>query len=978
MDFSRDSPDRRGPVIRAPPMIDRTGQPVRTPPPTIRGASPWQSTPPRYSASPGYGRYSPDYDEGPRRFAGESPPSPYQVPPPPPPPPAFFDESPRRFGGSPSERYPDGPPPPGFQRDHESPPYRYHSPPSPGYGDEGHGRFGGIPRVRYSPRDSALRTYETQSPPHRYTDESPRRFAGGLSPHHYLEGPEGFEGSPQQYLEGSRTPRRSPQRYLEGPPAHDSPPGFIDDGIRRFSGGATPPRLLEDGVTRYPGENTPPRHFDSPEIVARYARSVHRTPPRYGDEDENEPRKFSRSNTPSPKPAGYPEAIPHKYQQYGGTSPMRTPPRSNFDGSSVYGSPTRASVFGGSSVNDGSVYGSPQRDGFTTPRGSNWSSSAGSSPPTPPREYRGNSSPPLPPLQAVAFQAVPAVHSEKFVRNPSPVNAKGDGSPPDDIGPPRTEFRRSSWYPSPTRGPRAAAGGLHEKLKPQAPPVANVAHPYLKEEYSFHMPLPRRHATGYTISTPPRDFNYPTRDPTGDDAIYTSELPRIYIDEKLKEQTPHQGNPGSATGGGWKDLWAAVIFILHLGGVAAISVVFGLKALTSTIEEFGTPGAFRIIDWFPQLCAAGIAGAIFSCVWQMAFRIAPVGMIIFTIWSGAFAMSIFGIVLIATGKTTGLIGLVFFFAGLSQCLYAFVVRQRIPFAGDLLRKVISILNRYPSTYLVSYFWVLMGGGWTGLWIFGISGVAKKQYHSFIIVGYVVSLCWTMQVLRNLIRVAVAGTVAHFYVHDHANMPSMPTYIALLRACTISLGSICFGSMIVPLVEVPCHVLRRISAQGSASEFLFSCVACFLHCFEKLIRYFNKWAYIQVAMYGKPFVRASKDTWDMLKEQNVDCLIHDDLIGSIMLISCSVGGSLSAIVGGTWTFVAHKSLTISIAVVSFFIGFLFTYLTLAVYESGVSTYYVMFAEDPDSLQRNDGPLFEKMFVRQMELNPKEYQNPVVLI
>ncbi|BBM99919.1 hypothetical protein Mp_1g24830 [Marchantia polymorpha subsp. ruderalis] len=454
--------------------------------------------------------------------------------------------------------------------------------------------------------------------------------------------------------------------------------------------------------------------------------------------------------------------------------------------------------------------------------------------------------------------------------------------------------------------------------------------------------------------------------------------PRGWANSLALEQTPHQGNPGSATGGGWKDLWAAVIFLLHLGGVAAISVVFGLKALTSTIEEFGTPGAFRIIDWFPQLCAAGIAGAIFSCLWQMAFRIAPVGMIIFTIWSGAFAMSIFGIVLIATGKTTGLIGLVFFFAGLSQCLYAFVVRQRIPFAGDLLRKVISILNRYPSTYLVSYFWVLMGGGWTGLWIFGISGVAKKQYHSFIIVGYVVSLCWTMQVLRNLIRVAVAGTVAHFYVHDHANMPSMPTYIALLRACTISLGSICFGSMIVPLVEVPCHVLRRISAQGSASEFLFSCVACFLHCFEKLIRYFNKWAYIQVAMYGKPFVRASKDTWDMLKAQNVDCMIHDDLIGSIMLISCSVGGSLSAIVGGTWTFVAHKNLTISIAVVSFFIGFLFTYLTLAVYESGVSTYYVMFAEDPDSLQRNDGPLFEKMFVRQMELNPKEYQNPVVLI
>ncbi|KAL2651914.1 hypothetical protein R1flu_020042 [Riccia fluitans] len=1048
-----DSPERRSPVIRAPPMdratrmdratyIDRLGQPVRLP--VSAATSPYPSSS-RYSASPGYGRSSPEYsDEGPRRFAGESPLS-YRVhsPRPPPPPPGYVDESPHTFRSSrggdsppshpppapPYRRYPDRPPPPGFSREFDSPPYRYISPPSPEYvGDGGHRRLPDASPQRFlytpSPRDGGRRPYDTESPHLRYTDESPRRFAGGLSPTHYLEGPEGFRSTPQRYfLEGS--PRKSPQRYLEAPPPRDSssPSVYPDDGIRRFNGGGTPPRL-EDEVRRYlPGETASSvTHFDPPPGQRHIDDSHTRTtPPRsvnlrrdggddagrmdiYQDEEEDKSHKFLGNKTgfeaadapgslvsdsvprrflPPEDDDGSPPSPPPDYPTVS-FSPMRTPPRSFADGGSVYGSPARGSTFGGSvyssptraSVFGGSVYGSPVRDGFATPRG-HLSSSAGSSPPTPHAGSRRDS----PPLSAAAASAFGA---KGFASAAAPVYSTENLPPsPPHMLPPRHDAG-PSWYPSPRAGnlgtpPRFAEGHSpsppHLKVPPSPPPVA---HPYIRDEYSFHMPLPRRNATGYTISTPPRDFDYPIRDPTGDDAIYTARVPPIFIDEKLKERTPHQGNPGSSSGGGWKDLWAAVFFVLHLGGVAAISVIYGIKNLTNNIQEFGAAGAFRKIDWFPQLCAAGVAGSIFAVVWQMAFRMAPMGMMLFTIWSGAFAMSILGIVLIATGTTTGLIGLVFFFAGLSQCLYAFVVRRRIPFAGDLLKKIITILNRYPSTYMVSYFWILLGGGWTLVIIFGISGVANMADSSFIILGFVVSLVWTMQVLRNVIRVAVAGTVSNFYVHGLKNMPMMPTYVALLRACSISLGSICFGSAIVPLVEVPCHVLRRINAQGGASEFLFSCVTCFLHCFETLIRYFNKWAYIQVAMYGKPLVRASKDTWDMLGVQNVDCLINDDLVCSIMLISCSVGGSLSAVVGGAWTFVVHKSLTISIAIISFVIGFSFTYLTLAVYESGVATYYVMFAEDPASLQRHDGPLFEKMFVRQMELNPQEFANPVVLM
>lgn len=130
---------------------------------------------------------------------------------------------------------------------------------------------------------------------------------------------------------------------------------------------------------------------------------------------------------------------------------------------------------------------------------------------------------------------------------------------------------------------------------------------------------------------------------------------------------------------------------------------------------------------------------------------------------------------------------------------------RLPFAGEMLKKVISVCNAYPSTYGVSYSFLLVSLVWMAVWIFGVSGCGLRRLHALIILGFLASLLWTMQVLRNIVRVTVAGTVALFYFQEH-NMPTSTTPVALLRCCTSSLGSICFGSFFVPLVEAPCHVV----------------------------------------------------------------------------------------------------------------------------------------------------------------------------
>jgi hypothetical protein len=310
----------------------------------------------------------------------------------------------------------------------------------------------------------------------------------------------------------------------------------------------------------------------------------------------------------------------------------------------------------------------------------------------------------------------------------------------------------------------------------------------------------RRHPDGYTARTPPR--------PLERDAIFTAQVLPIELDEKLKDVQPHRGNPGSSTGGGWKDFWAAFVFLIQVGGIAALSIIFGLEGLTHTIKYYGSRNTFHINDWLPQLGAAAVTGAFFAVTWQTLIRLAPVLMIVVTIWTGAAVNIMIGIVLIATGQVIGLIGIAFFFAGICQALYAFVVRERVPFAAEMLKKVIAVCNSCPSTYGVSVTFLLVSLGWIAIWIFGFSGSGIRPEHALIMAGWVLSLIWTMQVFRNIVRVTVAGTVSLYYFQQH-NMPRMTTAIALLRACTSSLGSICFGSLFVPLVEAPCHAVSML-------------------------------------------------------------------------------------------------------------------------------------------------------------------------
>lgn len=74
-------------------------------------------------------------------------------------------------------------------------------------------------------------------------------------------------------------------------------------------------------------------------------------------------------------------------------------------------------------------------------------------------------------------------------------------------------------------------------------------------------------------------------------------------------------------------------------------------------------------------------------------------------------------------------------------------------------------------------------------------------------------------------------------------------------------------------------------------------SCCVGCLQYLVEFFNKYAYIEIcaspfsllrfkmgvdwsiALYGKAYIPAAKDTWRLMKDRGIDALVNDSLVGT---------------------------------------------------------------------------------------------------
>jgi hypothetical protein len=131
------------------------------------------------------------------------------------------------------------------------------------------------------------------------------------------------------------------------------------------------------------------------------------------------------------------------------------------------------------------------------------------------------------------------------------------------------------------------------------------------------------------------------------------------------------------------------------------------------------------------------------------------------------------------------------------------------------------------------------------------------------------------------------------------------------------------------------------------------------------RFFNRYAFSHIALYGKAYIPAAKDTWTMMKDRGIDALVNDCLIGPVLTMGSTFIGYLCAFLAYLYleftkpAYNAGGTYTPVVMAFSFLIGLQVCQIFMTPIGSGVDTIFVAAAWDPQILIRDHPDIYNRM-------------------
>jgi len=445
------------------------------------------------------------------------------------------------------------------------------------------------------------------------------------------------------------------------------------------------------------------------------------------------------------------------------------------------------------------------------------------------------------------------------------------------------------------------------------------------------------------------------------------------------------------------DVPFAVFFYIQLIAIVSTALALGIPALDDSYayddddnnddtDYTGDYAGFMYLSLVCTLAAFGLS--LLSLGIMMAF---PKCIIKFALWASVVMSFLLMIAFFSSDEVgMGLVCLLFFLLGLC---YAIMVRNRIPFAAANLATGIKAVRQNLGVILVAYGVTILAMIYTAIWCLAVAGVfsetvdqdkvddckadcppgdeaceddCERSPSILILFLLFVAYFWTQQVCVNTIHVTVSGTVGTwwFYPEEANSKCSKAIRESFKRATTFSFGSICFGSLLVALIQATRQLIEIAQQNDDGNQILLCICDCLLQCIENLLRYFNKWAYVYVGVYGYSYIQASKSVMQLFEARGFSVIISDDLVQNALLLMSGMIGLCVGLLGlalstiPEW-FPEDKDINYMGFGFGILIGFVLSSIMLGVVESAVNTVLVLFAEAPYEFASNYPELSEAM-------------------
>ena len=339
-------------------------------------------------------------------------------------------------------------------------------------------------------------------------------------------------------------------------------------------------------------------------------------------------------------------------------------------------------------------------------------------------------------------------------------------------------------------------------------------------------------------------------------------------------------------------------------------------------------------------------------------------MLIFSILV-ALAWGIIGLTL----DPYGVISVMGFAALLSTLGYTMYSWHRIPFAATNLYTALTAMRCTADITILGLLSLVVAFGWCLLWSMAFIGIVNafnhndctikdvcqahvNRSHIPLLLLLLLSFHWTTMVLKNIVRVAVASAIGTWWFQPSEIGPfcTSAVILPLWRSLTMSLGSICLGSLIISPAQWILSLGRFCcccvegdtthattenmncigpdgtrNSNGKASGFLsllnigdpedgsssggvvadthttvdspadtFGLCRRLFRLVEpchRWLRACNRWAFTYIGMYSYSFVEAGDKALQLFETRGWMEVVEDSLIQNVLLMaSVVIGGS----------------------------------------------------------------------------------------
>lgn len=459
----------------------------------------------------------------------------------------------------------------------------------------------------------------------------------------------------------------------------------------------------------------------------------------------------------------------------------------------------------------------------------------------------------------------------------------------------------------------------------------------------------------------------------------------------------------------WNDIPFTILFLAVLGGFIAIAVIciraYGITHWFQGDGIYSNSNTFSLnTSTIILLVFVVVVSVILSFVYFTLARIFTKQFIYMS-----FILSLllgFGVAIYFLVMKYWSAGIVFLIFAVFQLMFFLSARSRIPFATLVLKIVIDATRALPSIYIVSLLGALFTTAFSIFWtIVLISAYVKFDPSNSNpgcdvsgggcsngkLIGVIIFITFAgfyiSEVIKNTIHVTISGVYGTWYYcfKSDQGMPRWPAFGSFKRAMTYSFGSISFGSLLIALVNLIRYLLEMArSAQvqsgdnGIGAIFAMICLCCvqmFVGIIQWAITYFNHYAYTVVALYGKAYIPAAKDTWTIIKARGIDALINDCLIDKVLAIGTLLIAYVAALfaylylrftspaynrTGGFYPIVVGFSMVLALQIASI--------VTVAI-RAGTATFFVALARDPDVFRMSYPGIYEDLLKSYPEVRNK---------